>query len=270
MRRSAFRKRIVLAVVVSLCAVPVVRGQAGDPPKGGMLPKAETLLDNYIKATGGKDAYEKVKTTVMKGTFGIAAAGIKGDIVLQVKNPNLRHLSLDLKALGKVEAGSDGKVAWENSTLTGPKIHDPTKEDDAMLGLDVASDVNWRKDYKTVKTEAEEKYNGKDVYRVKLEPKKGEPEFRYFDKASGLVVRMKKAMKTPLLNLTMDVDVGDYKKVGDLLMPHSVKLNMAGQKIDLQLDSIQLNVDIPDSTFALPEAIKELLKKKEESKDSGK
>jgi len=267
----AYRQGWVLAVLASLLAVPAVRGQGEkQPAQPGMLPTGEALMDEYIKKTGGKAAYEKVKTTLMKGTMTMGGLGLNGDIVLQLKAPNLKHFTLDLKGLGKVEGGSDGKVSWENSVLQGPKIHDPTKDDDSMLGLDLGSDANWRKEYKSAKTEGEEKYKGKDVYRVKLETKKGEPEFRYFDKATGFVLRMKKPIKSALGTLMTDVDVGDYKKVGDLQVPHTATIEMAGQKVELRFTTVEMNVDIPDSAFVLPEAVKELLKKKEQPKDSDK
>jgi len=268
---SVYRGRLVLTVLVGLLTVSAVRGQdKKQPEQPGKLPSGESLMDNFIKASGGKDAYAKVKTTVIKGNLAIGNTGVAGDITLELKEPKLKHLTLDLKQFGKVEAGYNGQVAWENSLLQGPKIHDSNKDDELSLGLDIASDVNWRKDYKGATTEAEEKYEGKDVYRVKLETKKGEVEHRYFDKASGLVVRMKKPMKSQIGNFVMDVDISDYKKVGDLLMPHMTKFSLAGQKVEFRLTSVQLNVDIPDSAFELPPAVKELLKKKEQPKESGK
>src|SRR5262245_12071015 len=44
------------------------------------LPAAETILDAYVEATGGKKAYEKLKTRTAKGTFEIASLGVKGKI----------------------------------------------------------------------------------------------------------------------------------------------------------------------------------------------
>jgi hypothetical protein len=37
------------------------------------LPKAETILDKYVEATGGKAAYEKHHTEISKGTMEIKA-----------------------------------------------------------------------------------------------------------------------------------------------------------------------------------------------------
>ena len=44
------------------------------------LPKADTILTQYVEATGGKAAYEKIKSRVATGTIEVPAANIKGKI----------------------------------------------------------------------------------------------------------------------------------------------------------------------------------------------
>lgn len=51
------------------------------------LPKAETVLDQYVEATGGKAAYEKIKNRTASGTIEIAGAGIKGTIKMKQAAP---------------------------------------------------------------------------------------------------------------------------------------------------------------------------------------
>jgi hypothetical protein len=42
------------------------------------LPKAETILDKYVEATGGKAAYEKHHTEIAKGTLRNGGHGLQG------------------------------------------------------------------------------------------------------------------------------------------------------------------------------------------------
>jgi hypothetical protein len=44
------------------------------------LPKADTILDKYVEVTGGKAAYEKHHSEISKGSFSMAAMGLKGDV----------------------------------------------------------------------------------------------------------------------------------------------------------------------------------------------
>jgi hypothetical protein len=253
---GTIRRFLGVALVLGLVAGTARPVLAQNPPTG------EELMDGYIKATGGKEAYDKVKTMIVKGTFGIM--NINGDMLIHTKSPNLMHFSLSMPGVGNIEAGSDGKIMWENNPITGAKISDSSKEKDLIPGLDFSSDVNWKKVYKSATNEATEKVGGKDAYKVKLVDMKGETEHRFFDKATGLVIKLKKPMKSEIGNFVMDMDIGDYKKVGDLLMPHQVTAGLLGQKFQVQLTSVQLNVEIPESKSALPEAVKQLLKKKDD------
>jgi len=252
-------RRFAVILVLSL---PVFLGSPafGFSQGKGDLPKAEVLMDSYIKKTGGKEAYDKIKTWIVKATF--AFAGVNGDATIYGKAPNLLYLALTLQGIGKVEAGYDGKVFWEKNPITGPKIHDKDKQKEMFPGVDFSGDVNWKQMYKSYTTEGTEKADGKELYKVKLVDKKDEAEFRYFDKESGLVVKMEKQMKSELGEFKMKVDISDYKKVGDILIPHKVNATMLGQQVDVRITSVQMNAEVPENTFALPPEVKELIKKK--------
>jgi outer membrane lipoprotein-sorting protein len=181
--------------------------------------------------------------------------------MVYVKQPNLRRTVVEIQNIGKIEEGYDGKHAWQLDPIMGAKLKN-NNDDDLAAGLDVGGEIDWRKTYKSATNEGEEKINGKDTYRVKLEAKKGGSETRYFEKATGLVIKLKKNSKSDLGNFTVDMDIGDYKKIGDVTMPHNFAISMLGQKVEMKLTEVKLNPTIPDSQFAPPDAVKELIKKK--------
>ena len=79
------RRLIVPALLVFFAAFgqPAARGQAKPD-----LPTADTVMNQYIEATGGKAAYEKIKNRVSTGTIEIPAANLKGTIKLTQAAPN--------------------------------------------------------------------------------------------------------------------------------------------------------------------------------------
>jgi outer membrane lipoprotein-sorting protein len=245
-------------VVVGLFAMGPAHGQ---PAK---LPSGESLMDNHLRAIGGKEAQEKVRSFTAKGTLGFGGLGLNGTLIIYMRQPNLRRTVVEIKNIGKIEEGFDGKYSWQVDPIMGAKLKD-SSDDDLSSGLDIGGDVDWRKTYKSATTQGEEKINGKDTYKVKLEAKKGGSETRYFDKATGFCVKLKKAAKSELGNLNIDMDIADYKKVGDIVCPHRLTVNMLGQKVEMKLTEIKLNADLPDSQFAPPDAVKELIKKKQSS-----
>ena len=51
-----------------------------------------------------------------------------------------------------------------------------------------------------------------------METKKGQVSYSYFDKATGFLVRLRTPLNQGGLNFTMEVDLDDYKKVGDIVL----------------------------------------------------
>src|SRR5213592_4738942 len=85
---------------------------AGALPAADELTKADTILDKYIEATGGKAAYEKRHTEVSTGTLEIVGKGIKGTITSYRSEPNKSLTEVDIQGIGKVTEGTDGTIAW--------------------------------------------------------------------------------------------------------------------------------------------------------------
>ncbi len=76
----------------------------GAAAKQSDLPTVNQILENYVKAVGGKEKLTAVKTISSRGTLSIPAAGVKGNVVMQqsasgkflmnVDIPGLENLSL--------------------------------------------------------------------------------------------------------------------------------------------------------------------------------
>jgi hypothetical protein len=87
-------RRLIIPTVFALfatLALPAARGQTKPD-----LPTADKVLTDYVEATGGKAAYEKVKTRVSTGTIEIPGQNIKGQIKLTQALPNKMAVFVDL------------------------------------------------------------------------------------------------------------------------------------------------------------------------------
>jgi outer membrane lipoprotein-sorting protein len=226
------------------------------------LPKAETILDKYIEATGGKAAYEKHHSEITKGTMEMAAMGIKGTVTSYRLEPDKTYSEVDLPAIGKMRDGSDGKVFWSLSAMVGPHVKEGPEKTQAILMDRMNSELNWRDLYKEVKTTGVETVDGKECYKVVLTPNEGGPITQYYDKQSNLMVKMTMTAQSPMGEQAMDMFASDYRKEGDILMPHKMKQSVAGQEIVFTIDSVTFNADIAKDRFDLPDEIKALVNKK--------
>jgi hypothetical protein len=226
------------------------------------LPKADTILDKYVEVTGGKAAYEKHHSEISKGSFSMAAMGLKGDVTAYRAEPDKSLTEIDLAGIGKVREGSDGTVFWSINPMMGPHVKEGPEKAQAQLSSRFNAELKWRDIFKDAKTVGADTVDGKDCYKVQLTPADGSPITQCYDKDSGLMVKMTMTAQGPMGDQPVDSFVGDYRKEGDVLMPHKIKQSAAGQEVVITIDSVTFNADIPADKFAVPDEIKALATKK--------
>ena len=253
MKLSFFARNLAIGAAM---AASLTMARAADD-----LPKAETILDKYVEVTGGKAAYEKHHTEIAKGSFEMAAMGIKATMTSYHAEPNKEYTETDLPGVGKMKEGSDGTVYWQLAAMIGPHVKEGVEKVQAEIGARFNAELNWRDLFKDVKTTGTEKVDGKDCYDVALTPSQGAPITQCYDKDSGLMVKQSMTAQSPMGEQTVSSFFTDYRKEDDVLMPHKLKSSVAGQDVTITFDSIVFNADIPADTFALPDEIKALVKK---------
>ena len=204
MNRTLVRANVIIAAAL-MAAMASPRLVAAD------LPKAETILDKFVEVTGGKAAYQKLHSLMLTGTFEMSAAGIKGAVTSYRAEPNLTYTEIVLEGIGKIADGFDGKVAWSNSAMQGPHVKEGAEKTQAMQSARFNSELHWREDYKTAETTSIEAVDGKDCYKVVLTPAEDSPVTHYYDKDSGLLVKMSLITHSPMGDVPADSFVSDYR-----------------------------------------------------------
>lgn len=246
----------VLMMVAVALAPRAVRAQA--PPQ---LPKAETVLDQYVEATGGKAAYDKVKNRVSKGTLEISGANIQGKVHSTQAAPDKMVTIMDLGQLGKTSQGSNGQVVWESSPFTGDRVLEGEERGETMLRARFNSETGWRELYPKVECTGVEDVDGKPAFKVVLTPKVGKPTTQFYDRGTHLMVKQTATTKGPMGEIEVEIYPSDYRKVDGILMPFAVRQKVLTQEIVIKLDDVQHNVDLPADAFKLPEGVEALANK---------
>ena len=223
------------------------------------LPKGEVILDKYVEATGGKAAHEKLHNRVVKGTFEMPAMGMKAAMTGYSAEPNKSYFLMESDALGKIEEGTNGDVAWATAPMTGPRCKEGADKARALRDADLHADVNWRKHFKEAKCVGVEDIDGRPCYKVVMTPSEGEPLTCYYDKQSHLLSKVDVTFEGPMGKMPIEVFSTDYKKVDGILMSHTTRVKVMGQERVLKIESIQHNVDIPADRFKLPDEIQALV-----------
>src|ERR1041385_4435794 len=166
-------KKIALTLLMS--ALPVFCADE-------TLPKADTILDHYVEAVGGKAVAEGHKTEVMHGTISFTSNGLKGKMTVYQAAPDKNLAILEIDGIGKIESGSNGEVAWENSAIQGPKVKSGIEKTDALRDATFNAALYWRKLYPKVETAGAETIEGHECYKVVMTPSEGNPTTHFYDK----------------------------------------------------------------------------------------
>jgi len=230
--------------------------------------KPEAILDKYVEVTGGRAAYEKIKTEIATGTLELTSMGLSGTLTSYRAAPDKSYTVIDFAGIGQAEQGSNGEVAWSINAQEGPRIKQGDERATALRSDAMHPEVRWRDYYKKAELAGTEDIDGKPCYKVVLTPNEGGAETRYYDKSSNLLLRVMLPVTTPQGAMTVEQNLSDYRDEGGILVPHTLMQKIPNLDILVKIDSVKRNVDIPASRFDVPAEIKALMtdKKTDEKK----
>jgi hypothetical protein len=241
--------------------VPEAQGTDAEaaPAPEVALHSAETILERAIEAGGGRQAMEQTRNRMVKGKAVFKAMGLQGSLTGYEAPPNLRYARIELEGLGAVEEGVDGHEAWEMSSLQGPRLKDGEEKEITLFRSEFNGDLRWKERYTSVETTGTETVNERPCYKLVLVPKIGRPETRFYDTETYTLHRVDTTEVTIMGEVPAQTLLSDYREVDGLLLPFHTLQKVLTVEIEVILDEVQHNVEIPEGRFDLPPAVQELI-----------
>ena len=228
-------------------------------PAGESLPRAQEILERAIEVTGGRAAYEAVKSYKILGEFLIPAQKMEGALTIVGASGARMVFEVQIPGIGTERSGSDGTTVWSMSAMTGARVLEGPERERTLRDADLLKDLHWADHYKSATTTGIEDVNGKPAFTVEMVDNSDVAETRFYDKESGLLVRQTGIVKSQMGEMKNEMHMLDYKEFGGMLMPSRVEVHVMGMKQVMTTTSVEVNIEISDETFALPEEIKKLV-----------
>jgi hypothetical protein len=228
----------------------------GDVPAQPAGPSADQLFDKYIHAVGGAASIDKIASRVMKGTITFGDKNVPIDIYS--KDPDERISFTHLPDGDSVTAfnGHDGWLGFPGRPSR--DMHGPDVD-----GASIDADLHFATHLKAMFSKAEvrgaekiddEKGDARDVYLV-VGTRDGKPPLRlYFDRQTGLLLRLIRYGESPLGRLPTQIDYTDYRDSGGVKIPFRWTLARPGGRFTIQVNDAQVNVPVDDAKFIRPPA----------------
>lgn len=214
-------------------------------------PSPDQLFDKYLQTAGGKAAIDKITSRVMKGTITFGGRNVPIDIYC--KDPDKR-ISFTHTPDGDSVTAFDGHEGWLGIPARPPRDMHGQELDAAAMDADLHFPAHLKQMFKEAQVQGSEKIGDADAYLV-VGKREGKPPLRlYFDKNSGLLVRLVRYADTPFGLLPTQIDYADYRQVEDVKIPFRWTLARTSGRFTIQIAEVKENVPVDDAKFVKPAA----------------
>ena len=216
---------------------------------------ADELIAKNIAARGGLENLKAIQTMRLTGTMKAGTDTLPS--VLELKRPNKSRWEFALDGQTAVEA-YDGKGGWTWIPFAGQTEPQPMSAEDsadAEQQADIDGPlVEYQKKGSKVELLGHDAEFRPEDWKLKITLKSGEVRFVYLDPKTFLQTVSVLRRKIEGNEVEVRSEVGDYRKVGAVLLPHTFKASAGdgGQAQTLEFERIDLNVPIDDDRFKMP------------------
>ena len=233
----------------------VTRATSGEP-------SADEIFDKYIKALGGADKLAALKSYTAKGSsipFGDVGKGYATEVYAQAPNKLVTLVHQEEGDMARSFDGTTGyfllpltvveEYPWTGGALEGAKL-------DAEMAFPGGIKnylTNWRVGFT-------QQVNDKDVRVVQGTGANGLIATFYFDKESGLLLRMQRYFNSPVGRVPIQMDFSDYRAVAGVMMPFKYSYSWLSGRDEFTITDVQPNVAIDAAKFAKPTPVSRKIK----------
>jgi photosynthetic reaction center cytochrome c subunit len=248
-------KPVITPVITSIISAEDGKSDVGEKLRvesiDAILPGADQIVAKYLQAIGRAAAGGTILTLIQKGTLTVGAQHFPVEVL--AKAPSKRVTTVHFPG-GDSITGVSGDHGWLGSP--GHAVHEMSSAevDAAKMEAEVFFRGDLQRFLKEVRVQRKEQVNDHEAY-VLVGLRDNQPTVElYFDKESGLLVRMLHYVETPLgLNPTQ-IDYGDYREQAGLKTPFRWTIARPSGRFTIQVEQMQQNIPIEDNKFAEPKS----------------
>ena len=241
-------KKQISMIACGLFALTLVSGAA-------QAQTAQEVLAKMIEAQGGAAALTSVKDTTINATVELVTMGMNGTLTMYQKEPNMMRMDIEIMGMVITQA-YDGTVAWMINPQTGATEEMPEPAVQAMKRQSLGNDALLNPDKYGIKYEfkGKEKLDAKEYLVLQQTTADGHQTTMYLDPASYLTYKAKGKEVNAQTNAEVltESTFGDYRKVGDVTLAHSVATTQDGQEfMKMAITKVTFNSNLEDAFFKM-------------------
>lgn len=205
---------------------------------------AQSVIDTYFKAIGGKDAAKKVKSVMFSGDMNAMGQSMAISMKKMAPNKTLTEVShpqmgVIMKQVFNGESGYAAQMG-QQKPMTEKEVTEAKTKNAIFEELSL--------DMSKVALESMTSINGEDAYKLKVVGE-GEPEFRFYDAKSGYLVKTETSKEAQGQKITIATEYGNYTPSKGLQFPFSMTIKQGPQTFGMIIKAAKVNENVTEADF---------------------
>ena len=238
-------------------AIPVISDAGARPTLGGehpdntegKSPSPDEIISKYLGAVGGSSAISRLKSRELRGSITLGGRSLPVEILSKEPHKQLTVIHLPN---GDSLTAYDGGTGW----TAGPNrpAHEIAEAEvaSARVETDLRLPLDLKMMFSQVESAEAEKIGDREVYVLNARNSGELASKFYFDKESGLLIRILRFTRSPLgLNPTQ-IDYSDYRTQDGVKVAFQQTISRPNSRFVIQVQEAKFNVELEDAKFMRP------------------
>lgn len=219
---------------------------AGSAPSAGTEREAQAIVDRWIKAIGGLDQLNRVKTVHYTAQVGYNRTQTGLELRVRARPGGFYRIEYALPRFGLVSQTYDGKVAWQSNPMLGFGPLPPAEHQANLQGLDFEAGQYRRFQQSQRRVLEDETIGGRRLQGVQLSSNRGVEKW-YFDPATGYRVRIEQGSGRTMRVTEFD----DFRTAEGLAIKQPFKTTRleGDRRMEIAHTSIRFNETLDPGAF---------------------
>lgn len=244
-----------IALVAGMSIVCFSNAMSQEPAQA---PSASDIVKRATDAAGGKEAFKRIQTITIKGTFAIPQANLNGTLTTQFAAPQRAKVTVDLGAVGKIEQVVLPQGGWESTPSTGVRKFSDQEAKRLLESIGMRTAYEPELVYEWMANKGMEEIEGQSCYHLEMKrPGETQPDHIYYSTDTGHPIKTITSRTTAAGTTRIVSTEAEYKEFDGIKVATKVTqiVESLGATHEIRIESLQINAGIDDSVFAAPEAV---------------
>ena len=207
---------------------------------------ADKVIDNYLKAIGGKDALQKINSYSATISMDMMGQTLGGS--MKKMAPYSTSMEMAMNGMTVYKMVFDGVKGYQGQM--GQK--NPMTPDEIKTQLDekgIFPQLHYSEAGYKLSMEGTAKVNGEDAYKIKITKPSARTATEYYSVKTNYLLKQESTVSAQGKELEQTVEFGNYKNIEGIVSPTTITQIAGGQELPMTLSDIKYNAGVTADDF---------------------